>query len=252
MKSILSSVLILLCSMQAAEALTLRSPTKSPIRNNVVSSIANAPDAKVRGIDVFGTSQITSEQVRQKLGKQITQFALAPYRQNPDMEAIEKLYKEIVTAINQMGRFASVDIAPVTYFRDGNPIYVTIDVVDRADATRRLSFRPKPTQTFTDPDGLFQQWAEYEKTAMELAQAGKIKTGYQPNSPLLNSSFGFDHPTLQHFVPIFEKGVARNRKQLIQILTEDKNETHRGYAVFLLSATQDAQSYVRLITPYRD
>jgi hypothetical protein len=202
----------------------------------------------VRGIDVFGTSQITAEQVRQTWGEKLIALSESIYGQNKNPEAAERLYKEIVTGIQTMGDFAYVNLAPVMDFQEGNPVYITVDIVDTADASVRMPFRPAPTRTFPDPDNLLQQWAEYEKATFALGEAGELRGGYE-NCPALACSFGFEHPQLQAFPRIFEAAVPRNRDRLVQILRADQNPTHRGYAVFLLAFTNNATSYVQTITP---
>jgi hypothetical protein len=202
----------------------------------------------VRGIDVFGTSQITAEQVRRTWGEKLRTLSEAIYGQNRNPEVAERLYKEIVNGIHTMGNFAYVDLAPVMYFQEENRVYITVDIVDTADASVRMPLRPALAKTFPDPDNLLQQWAEYEKTAFALGEAGELRGGYR-NCPALACSFGFEHPQLQAFPRIFEAAVPRNRDRLVQILREDRNPMHRGYAVFLLAFTNDAASYVQSITP---
>lgn len=202
----------------------------------------------VRGIDVFGTAQITTEQVRQVWGEKIKQYAKSIHAQNPNFEALNLLETEIVTGIQAMGDFAYVRLSPVMYFEQGNPVYITVDIVDTADTSVRMAFPSAPTGTFPDPDRLLQQWGEYEKTCLALAKAGELRDGYK-NCPALSCTFGFEHPQLQKFLPIFEAGIPPNRQRLMDILRADRNQTHRGYAVFLLAFTDDPASYVEIITP---
>lgn len=219
-------------------------PTDSSDVKNTQSEISYF----VLGIDIFGTEQITTEQVRQAWGEKIIRFAEAIYEQNsiPKAEA-EELYEEIVTGIKAMGDFAYVDLSAVMYFEEGNPIYVTVDIVDAANASVRMPFRSVPTGKFSDPDRLLQQWEEYEETGFALSREGELK-GYK-NCPALHCTAGFEHPQLQKFLPIFQAGVRANRDRLVQILQEDRDETHRGNAVFLLAFTDDPASYVKTIAP---
>ena len=227
---------------------TLNHPTESL---DSVGTNNDQDDARslVRGIDVFGTEQITAEQVRQAWGGKITQLAEAIYGRpsNPEKVA-EDLYQEIVTGIQAMGDFAYVEVSPVMYFEEGNPVYITVDIVDTEDVPVRMPFRPSPTGTVTDPDQLLQQWAEYEETAFILSMAGELRDGYS-SCPALSCTFGFEHPELQAFSPIFEAGTSANRDQLVQILYKERDAAHRGYAVFLLAFTDDVINYVHTITP---
>ncbi|MEM1256395.1 MAG: HEAT repeat domain-containing protein [Cyanobacteria bacterium P01_H01_bin.21] len=211
----------------------------------------NEQTSIVREIDVFGTEQITAWQVRQALGDEITQFAEAIYSEHPNTDSsLEELYQKIIDSIQTMGDFAYVDISPIMYFEEENPIYVTIDVVDRVDASVRMPFHPKPTQTFSDPDSLLQTWTDYEMTGFELSRAGELREGIN-NCPALACTVGFDHPNLEGFLSFFETEILHNRDQLIQILQADENEVHRGNAVYLLAFAflDDPESYVETITP---
>jgi hypothetical protein len=169
----------------------------------------------VKGIDVFGTSQITTKQVRQLWGNKIIQLAEAVYGKKPDSKAAEKLYEEIMTGIRAMGDFAYVTLSPVMYYEKGNPVYVTVDIIDKADAAKRMQFRPQPTGTFTDPDNLLQQWGKYEETAFALGRARKLREGTASASEVLAAA-------LQE----------NNRAVLVGTKTYGRGRVHTGEKIF--------------------
>ncbi|HEY7543308.1 MAG TPA: hypothetical protein VID27_00410, partial [Blastocatellia bacterium] len=148
-----------------------------------------------KAIDMFGTSQITIEEVNRRVGDKIKKFAEA--YSNGDDAAAEATYKEIISAIRAMGKFAYVDLGLVTYPPD-NDFYITIDLVDEADRTRRMNFLPAPTAEFSDPDNLLALWGEYEDVASDLLRKGELSF-LVTNCPALHCLYGFDHPALKKF-----------------------------------------------------
>ena len=246
---ILNTALSLLFGLLSHMPPAIASAPAAPMPKSSADSTQHDASFSVHAIDVFGTTQISTEQVLQAWGDTITKFAEAVYSNHPNPEVdVGSLYQEIITGIQVMGDFAYVDVSPILYFEEGNPIFVTIDIVDAVDASVRMPFRAAPTGRFDDPEGLFQQWAEYEETGIALSRAGELSDGYD-QCPALSCTFGFEHPDLQKFLPIFEAAIPPNREQLTQILQGDRDAAHRGYAVFLLAFTDDPTSYVQAITP---
>lgn len=90
-------LLAILCSLQSAKALSITAIT-TPKTDNATSVIAlkaqqtqPRTSSIVKGIDVFGTSQITTKQVRQLWGKKIIQMAEAIYiQQKAKLTSINK------------------------------------------------------------------------------------------------------------------------------------------------------------------
>lgn len=212
----------------------------------VICQVAFAQTPQLKGVDMYGSSQITLEQIQQKFGDKITKFAESYARQ--DLEAAEKLHNEIVTGIRGMGEFALVELSSITYYTEPQSIYITIDLVDEKDRAERMSFLAEPVKEFADPDGLFKLWAEYENKGFELLSKGELKST-MPDCPVLHCIFGFEHPALRKYLELFNSGAAKHKQLLIQILREDKEIEHRAHAPYLLAHLSDAQEVVNVLLP---
>lgn len=216
-----------------------------------VENISHEQLPFVRGIDVFGTEQVTAEHVRQQWGEQLIALAEAFHdgdsRTDVDLGA---LYEEVFMGIQAMGDFAYVNLSIITYFAAENYAYITVDFVDVEDVEDRMPFLPQPTGDFPDPDGLLQQWEDYSEIGFALAAGGELDNVEHEATvcPVLSCTFGFVHPELEPFLAVFAAGVSANQEHLIQILREDRDEWRRAHAAYLLTFTNDAADYVEWVT----
>ncbi len=208
------------------------------------TSVASLGQKTIKGIDVYGTSQITANQVQQKLGAKFAELA----KQYPDGPDVEKLFGEINKRLKKMGDFAYVNIGMTIYPDDLQGLYVCIDVVDKADKVKRMSFLPEPTKTIADPEGLVGAWNEYLKKHFDLFMKGQLHklTG---NCPALHCINEFSNPELKPYLEIFQTKVPRNKDALVQLLRESKNAEQRAAAAFLLAHTTDAVALVLILEP---
>jgi hypothetical protein len=212
----------------------------------VLQSVALAQTAEFKGLDLYGSSQITLEQVQQKFGDKITKYAESYAKK--DYDTAESLHREIITGIRQMGQFAHVELSTIIYYTEPHSLYLTIDLVDEKDRAERMTFLPDPTKEFADPDGLFKMWEEYEKAGFELLSKGELKSTMPP-CPALHCVFGFEHPSLKKYLEAFNNGAAKHKQMLIQIIREDKDPTHRAYAAFILAHSDDVNAVVHAMLP---
>lgn len=207
---------------------------------------ASADSPQFKGLDRYGSSQIALEQIKERFGDKIIRFAESYARQ--DMQAAERLYKEIVTGIRQMGQFAHVELSTIIYYASPQSLYLTIDLVDEKDRAERMNFLAEPTKEFAEPDGLFKLWQEYEQAGFALLAKGELKST-MPECPVLHCLFGFDHPSLKKYLEAFNSGAAKHRQTFVEMLREDKDPEHRAYSAFLLAHLADADEVVRALLP---
>ncbi|MBL8152027.1 MAG: hypothetical protein JNN15_19070 [Blastocatellia bacterium] len=103
-------------------------------------------------LDMFGSSQITLEQIKEKLGD-----TLEERLRKRDFKGIEE-------AIKQIGKFAYVSVSEIAYIEnDVTSSYTTINLVDEKDRASRMLFFDPPTKEFPDPNGLIATWREYTR-----------------------------------------------------------------------------------------
>jgi hypothetical protein len=196
-------------------------------------------------VDLYGTSQISLDQVKHIVGADISELFLAYKNKNKPLS--DSLKKTAIDKVHKMGNFAYVAISPITYFREGNPVYITIDIVDSIDAGKRMPFTKSPTKNYKDPDSLMYYWAKYEEIGMPLMQTNKID--YSAPCPAFHCLFGFAHPELQTFAKRFLNEVEPNKVRLTEILKEDKDPSDRASAAYLLAHMKDGQELVKVLLP---
>jgi hypothetical protein len=206
---------------------------------------ARAQTGALRGVDVYGTSRITAEQLREKLGSDFTR--LAESIASSDAETFVKAEGKLIDAVREMGPFAFVRISAIMDNDPGRSIYVTVDVVEERDRARRMDFLPAPTGTFQDPEGLLALWGEYEARGFELFRKGENFRNL--NCPAFHCLWGFEHPDLRKYEEPFRTGVAKHRDLLVRILREDRDAQHRGRAAYLLAHSKDGTALVQALVP---
>lgn len=210
--------------------------------------LAPAPDSAdaqqtLEAIDLFGTDQITAEQVRSRLGDTIR--AMVRTRMGGDRERARAMYDRVRAGIHEMGAFAYVELALVNYPERGGA-YLTVDVVDESDREERMSFSPAPTDDVPDPGGLLAAWREYERTGLELLMGGEISSA--PDCAAHHCLWGFDHPSLAPYRERFE-AVPEHRDELVRVLREDRDAEDRAAAAYLLAHLTGVQELVDALVP---
>ncbi|MEM7353460.1 MAG: MBL fold metallo-hydrolase [Acidobacteriota bacterium] len=209
---------------------------------------AESPEAVgLAGVDVYGSQQISAEQVEAQVGAQLRQLeALRAAGQN---EQARELRDAIEDEIEAMGDFANVRISRIQYFQPGKPIYITIDLVDTADAATRMAFNPEPTaEPAEDPEGLLAAWQQYERTSMGLLSQGKID-GRNVECPAFHCIVGFAHPDLERFADLFESGAPAHKAALKSILANSSDAAQRGSAAYLLAHLDDGAELLEALLP---
>ena len=198
-------------------------------------------------VDVFGSKRLDRETVVAKWGDDLVQLMHAMDTQGdigPVKEGLE-------AKIKASGKFALVDVSAITYFNP-NRTYLTVDLVDAED-TQRMAFRPAPTATHPDPDGLIALWSEYQDAAMGLLMKGEIK--FDPNNrekcPFWHC-ITFAHESLAKYKDAFATRVAPHEAELVEILRTDRDAKARAAAAFLLAHIADGKRVVDLMLPSID
>jgi len=222
----------------------------APLQKSQEPAAPPAPPPKsFAAVDRFGTSRFTAEKLLEPLRPRFAEYEQASLAH--DYEKAAPIQHELETAVKQAGGFAFVKFSVVRYFREGDPSYLTIDVVEPADVARRMTFAKPPADAaaLPDPEGLLAKYGEYEKKGFELlAKHEKIKNAASSRE-LLHCPFGFAHAELAPFKPILVDGARRHVDDLVAIVHRDTEAQHRAFAIFLLAFTVDGARVVREIVP---
>lgn len=209
---------------------------KTPARHN-----------RLVAIDLFGTTQITRDQLMAACGDDLTSYANATMAGEP-MDPGPLLAK-----VEALGNFAEVSPALVGYYNErGQDYYLTIDIVDAADATRRMRFAPPPTQTFSDPDGLLATWAMYEKNVFRAFGAGTMKPD-RVSCPAYHCIGDHEHPAVRDLATRMFSAAPAHVDELVAILTSDRDYMHRAAAAYLVAMAPDGARVVdAMLSKLRD
>ncbi len=202
---------------------------------------------ELAGLDVFGSSQVTAEQIESRVGKRLRKLEFL--RTRGAREDAQALRQAIETEIGTLGNFAYVRVSRIQYFKEGKPIYVTIDLVDAIDTESRMAFKPEPTgEPSVDPEGLLAAWQEYQRTAMSLLSEGKLAPE-MPECPAFHCIAGFEHPDLENYGSLFEAKAKRHKAALKEVLSESSDFEQRRSAAYLLAHTDDGTDLVATLLP---
>ena len=201
----------------------------------------------VAGYDIYGTDRINAEEVRQYLGAELE--LCVDFLLQLKIENYSSCRDRISNKVLNHFHFAYSGLSAIQYFnqKNGNPVYVTFDVVEPSDKKVRMRFVPRPTEPFEDPDGLLKAWDDYLTLGFDLLKTNEI-TSAREDCPAFHCVFGHKHPKLAPFEKIFMAGVAKNESRLKQIFLNDKSDQHRGNAAFLLAYSHDGMELVKLLS----
>lgn len=211
----------------------------------LIAGAAAAQTPNIKSIDLYGTSQITVEEVRRKFGAEIEQVVKS-YRAE-DYATAERVRKTVEDGIMRMGDFAMARLSIIFNYDKERSVYVTVDIVDSKDKATRMEFLPAPAGVYADPDGLFKLWREYEKAASDLMSRGEL--AFSDACPAIHCLFGFNHPQLSKYLEAFDAGAAKHRALLVEILHKSRDQYQRGHAAYLLAHTKDAAGLVAALLP---
>lgn len=207
---------------------------------------AAAGDGPLRSIDVYGTARLRAEDVRARYGDDLAR--LAEYYAE-DAEEFEPLRERIETELRGRGPFAWLAVSLIESYAPDHPIRITIDVVEEADAARRMPFREAPDGSGTSPEDarvLLEAWKAYEQRSGELFRAGELPSIACDAHHCL---WGFRHPELRAYGERFDREAPEQRDALLRVLRHAPEPADRATAAFLLGHLTDAQEIVDALLP---
>jgi len=202
------------------------------------------PVAKLAGIDVYGSRRVEAEAVRRLLGFEL----------GKPIVASKALFRQKEEALRKQYNLAFARVAFVYFFGgdDAGSAFITVDLVDSEDA-QRLRFLPNPTRQLQDPEGLVAEWLAYDFQSERLMQTGQLDPSKGFTCRVAHCTFGFAHPKLERFEPLFLEKVPQQQDALTKVLREEADAEKRAAAAYLLAyAATPEQSVARLVPFIRD
>lgn len=198
----------------------------------------------LNGLDTFGSNRISASDLENKYSVQISELLKA---RKDNFDRYIELKQKIESDIKDYYKFAYVELSFITYFKPRSGDYLTIDVVEPHDTSKRMNFLTTPYDEFADPDGLIALWDEYLNLGFEIVSSGKFE--YPKTCPAWHCTHGFEHPRLQPFLEKFNSMVPKNEAKLVEILQKDKRAKYRGNAAYLLAHIKSGRQLVKHLIP---
>jgi hypothetical protein len=222
-------------------------PTASAVAQSAVRDRPAQPVPELVAIDIYGTRQITREQVFAKYGQELRSLGAA--WTSEDTSQIEAILAKLAAP----GDFADVSPSLVGYYEPGGmKYYLTLDFVDRVDAARRMPFLPQPTGTCPDPAGLLADWSAYESKVVDL-MGSKQMGSTRVECPAFHCLGDDTNPQVKRLADEFVARVPDHVAELAKILSDDHDGAHRAAAAFLLAYSKDGPALVELmVRAFRD
>jgi hypothetical protein len=190
---------------------------------------------------VYGSRRADAEGVRKLLGFELGKplvHSKVIFRQKE--EALRKQYNLAFARLSYIYFFAS---------EEAGRAYLTVDLVDVED-TQRLRFLPEPSGHPEDPEGLVAQWMAYDAKAVQLLQKGMLNMENGPVCRIAHCAFGFGHPELAAFEPVFVEKVPKAQDALVKVLREEADADKREAAAYLLAYSPTLEQTVERLAPF--
>jgi hypothetical protein len=243
-RSILTFVCTFLAIVSVAEdTIPLKSKTTQPKQETAASL---QPQPYISSLGVFGSSRVNETMLRQALGKELDTWLGKGLKGD---ETALQMELELAEKAKKKFDFAVADWTVMQFFEPTDlAIHVTLDVVEKADVSKRMPFKSAPKGEFKDPDGLLSSWRQYEEIALDLVEAGAI-TPDTEKCPAVHCPFGHSHKKLKPFEKIFSEGVKKNEKVLVEILNQSAQMDDRASAAYLLAYLNEPNKVSSLLIP---
>ncbi|MBI4375690.1 MAG: HEAT repeat domain-containing protein [Elusimicrobia bacterium] len=203
----------------------------------------------LKGVDLYRSQQLALERVDKELSGKIQAYMRLRGDSRKSLQrSAQKLHSDIEAAVGKMGRFAFVRMDYAEFATSAShDAYITFDLVDEADAAKRMPFRPRPKGSIPDPDGLIAAWTGYSELGYSLIAQGLLGSS-PPRCPGYYCLWGPATPELAALERQMADGVERAKPQLLDLLEYDKDPQKRANALYVLSFLKDGPTVSGLMT----
>ncbi len=230
---------------EAQDTVPLKSKGNSGVQKLDVAP-ALQPEPYVASLGVFGSNRINETILRQVLGKDLEEWLKKGLK--GDDSALE-LELKLADKVKNQFDLAYADWTVMQFFEPSDlAIHITLDVVEKSDIQKRMSFKSAPTGQFKDPGGLLSAWRDYEELGLSLVESGQLVPD-AAKCPAVHCPFGHSHKKLKPFEKKFSEGVKKHEKALVEILNQSAQMDDRASAAYLLAYLNDANKVAMILVP---
>ncbi|WP_437973203.1 HEAT repeat domain-containing protein [Sorangium sp. So ce295] len=221
-------------------------PSATPAASAAPAAPPVAPLPVLKGVDVYGTDRFDGAWVKTRFGDVLQRFFGT--EDEAERKALAKEMVEVILAEHKA--IGWIELSPIIYYDRGGVMkaYVTVDVVERRDMKKRLTFGLQPKGDLEDPAGLLAAWKDYQDTYFRMMHKKEIGPE-RAACPAFHCLGGYEHEALRPYGERFVNDVPPNEDKLIRILEADKDPEDRGAAAFLLAHIKDGEKLVSLMLP---
>ena len=214
-------------------------------------------------VDVYGVDDNKSHSIVEKYSKEVGKIESSAMAlimnsssmNNTDIEVEKKLsvIKEkknaLIKKIKNEGGFLFVDFDTVIYPKD-QTLNTTIEVIDKTQPSRLRYISPPLSKSNKPvPHDLINQMIIFNKIEMQLMLNNQLDLKH-PLCPVYHCFSGFQHPKLKPYLNVFNLGVIKDKKLIIDTLNHDADPTRRAAATFLIGHFQDPKEIITLLEPH--
>jgi hypothetical protein len=206
-------------------------------------------------VDIYKTSQFSLSDIQPFLDDNKRSFdaihdAIVHHDSKAGSRFEDTVGSKIAEEIKSKGKFAFLNFGVVAYINDPNT-YLTINVVDQADANKLPVYQPKPKGRYRDPAHLIADWKKYEEVAMPLYMSGKVSSNMMECKEF-HCLGTFGTPQLKRYEDKFNKMVPIYQDELVAILRGESDPKMRASAAFLLAHTTNENQLINWLLPSLD
>ena len=215
-------------------------------------------------VDVYGLSPKDANKLLKQYSKVVgeleTEVLKETQKQAPDKdlndslkEAMRKKYN-LLNEITKKNGYLFVDFQTIFYPDD--TYSTTIEIVDKQHPERMKFVNAMPLRNSKEnipekksnykPD-LIDAMTKYHFTSMKMFMTHQV--GPKVKCPVYHCTFGFEHPKLKPYLTVFNNGVIKDKKLIIETLRHDKSSERRASAAFLVGHFKDPLEIVSILSP---
>lgn len=216
-------------------------------------------------VDVYGLSPKDANKILKQYSKAVaeieTVFTKESTKQAPGKN-INESFKEVATKkynllqeITRKNGFLFVDFQTIFYPTDDS-YSTTIEIVDKQHPERMNFVNAMPFRYVNEdalekknahkPD-LIDAMTKYHFTSMKMLMNHQISP--KVNCPVYHCTLGFEHLKLKPYLTVFNNGVIKDKKLVIETLRHDKSSDRRASAALLVGHFKDPLQIVSLLLP---
>lgn len=213
-------------------------------------------------VDVHGSTPLEADSLIKKYGDQIASLErklmdatskIQEGKADPSGDSWMPLAKEkyrLIDSIKKERGFLSVDFQTI-YYPNKTDLYTTIEVVTKEKAHLLPYVEPRYHQEVEYPvkKDLIQSMIDYEGAVFKRVLSHQINTVSEP-CPVYHCFLGFNYPELKPYLPLFNEGVIKEKKLVLDTLQKDQDPARREAAALLIGHFKDPKEIISVLTPY--